>query len=269
MEILRGGWVPYTRAQREKNPEAEFLITQDNLKAYRNIECLDFLKRESFTLAAFFPQKPPIMSRLLMTMWERSISRQLIYKRHDEWERSLVEMKVSASEERCLTIKWLSEAIDEWNTSYLDIGIGAADRTGLRLILEGECKIAPVRFPTDYSASLVPGHPKYDDCIPFGGFVLSTTQEGTGVAATSGNETRNTDKEGEGAEEKEEEEEEESEAEETTEDSDKVVLFDDDSDSKSDNYCPQASLSRQPKEISELSPETLKSQQRVAGSEAL
>eukprot|EP01127_Copromyxa_protea_P009854 TRINITY_DN2355_c0_g1_i4.p1 TRINITY_DN2355_c0_g1~~TRINITY_DN2355_c0_g1_i4.p1 ORF type:complete len:225 (-),score=30.01 TRINITY_DN2355_c0_g1_i4:94-768(-) len=224
MEILRGGWVPYTRAQREKNPEAEFLITQDNLKAYRNIECLDFLKRESFTLAAFFPQKPPIMSRLLMTMWERSISRQLIYKRHDEWERSLVEMKVSASEERCLTIKWLSEAIDEWNTSYLDIGIGAADRTGLRLILEGECKIAPVRFPTDYSASLVPGHPKYDDCIPFGGFVLSTTQE---------------------------------------------VLFDDDSDSKSDNYCPQASLSRQPKEISELSPETLKSQQRVAGSEAL
>jgi hypothetical protein len=164
-QSLKATWRPFTKSQ----PQAEFLMVQDNLSIHRDPQVLEYLKERTRTFTLFLPPNTTNYIQMVDDNIGKAF-RELVYNQYYKFEEAFdwianPQGKVPAVQKRKLMIQWISNAAKQWNQNHVELGKAAATRVGMRMTLnhEGNTGIIPVRFPKDYAASLVPTHPLYND----------------------------------------------------------------------------------------------------------
>ncbi len=85
-EVLKSIWKPYTDKMIKKDPKAEFLMIQDNLRAHKHADVLDFLKKKTKTYCAFLPPETTNYLQMCDDNCGKNL-RGLVYSRYQDWEK--------------------------------------------------------------------------------------------------------------------------------------------------------------------------------------
>jgi hypothetical protein len=121
--------------------------------------------------------------------------RNVIYEKFDSWLEALEvsSEKLSVGERRMKTVQFVKEAVESFATSFQETvnTIHAANRTGGRMTVVGGLEeLKPNRFPVDFGASILPGHPLSGLAKPYVPFFLALAKPDIpSVAAAAGTAT--------------------------------------------------------------------------------